>query len=80
MKMNIEAKNQLQTIPAGPAGIEYARVLAIDGNRPMMLNAMPKTSIIVKLRFNLFPKLSAQLVTKRWKYTLLLVAKSGWLL
>jgi hypothetical protein len=52
MNMNIEARNQPQTIPAGPAGMEKARVLAIDGNKPIMLNAMPNTSIIVKLRFS----------------------------
>jgi hypothetical protein len=38
------------TIPAGPDGIEKARVLAMDGSKPMMLKAMPKTSTIVKLR------------------------------
>lgn len=42
------ARNQPQTMPTGPAGIEYANVLAIDGSRPMMLKAMPKTSIMVK--------------------------------
>lgn len=52
MKMNIEAKNQPQTSPTGPAGIEYANVEAIDGSRPMIENAMPKTSIMLKLRLN----------------------------
>ena len=39
-----------QTNPTGPAGMEYANVDAMDGKRPMILNAMPKTSIMVKLR------------------------------
>lgn len=39
-----------QTIPAGPAGIEYVKVDAIEGRRPMMEKAIPKTSIIVKFR------------------------------
>ena len=50
MKMNAEATNQPQTIPAGPAGIEKARVEAIEGSNPMIENAIPKTSIVVKLR------------------------------
>lgn len=41
-----------QTIPTGPAGMEYARVEAIDGRSPMILKAMPKTSIMVKFRLN----------------------------
>ena len=41
-----------QTIPTGPAGIEYASVEAIEGRRPMMEKAIPKTSIKVKFRRN----------------------------
>lgn len=33
-----------QTIPTGPAGSENVSVDAIDGRRPMMLNAMAKIS------------------------------------
>ena len=58
-KMNIEAKNQDQTIPAGPEGIEYAKVLAMDGSSPIMLNAMPNTSINVKLRLNALGMISS---------------------
>jgi hypothetical protein len=47
-KINIDARNQPHTIPAGPAGIEKESVEAMEGSRPMILNAMPKTSIIVK--------------------------------
>lgn len=50
MKMNIEAKNHLQTILAGPAGTENDNVEAIEGRRPMILNAMPNISIMVKFR------------------------------
>ena len=32
--------------------MEYASVEAIDGKSPIMLKAIPKTSIIVKLRRN----------------------------
>ena len=39
-----------QTMPTGPAGMEYASVEAMDGSNPMMEKAMPKTSISVKLR------------------------------
>lgn len=39
-----------QTRPAGPAGREYARVDAMDGRRPIIEKAIPKTSIIVKFR------------------------------
>lgn len=49
-KMNMEAKNQLHTMPAGPDGMEYANVLAIEGSSPMILKAIPKTSIMVKFR------------------------------
>ncbi len=44
--------------------MEYARVEAIDGKRPMILKAMPKTSIMVKLRRNscLYPSLADTLV------------------
>jgi hypothetical protein len=52
MKMNMEARNQPQTSPTGPAGIENARVEAMEGNRPMMEKAMPKTSIMEKFRLN----------------------------
>jgi hypothetical protein len=52
IKMNMEAKNHPQTNPTGPAGSEYANVEAMDGRRPMMLKAIPKTSIMVKFRFN----------------------------
>ena len=41
-----------QTIPTGPAGMEYASVEAMDGKSPMILKAIPKTSIIVKFRRN----------------------------
>ena len=41
-----------QTIPAGPAGIEYDNVDAMDGKSPIMLKAIPKTSIIAKFRRN----------------------------
>ena len=59
-KMKPLAKNQPQTSPTGPAGIEYASVDAIDGRRPMILKAIPNTSIIVKLRRNscLYPSLA----------------------
>lgn len=58
--MNIEAMNQPQTIPAGPAGIENASVEAIEGSKPMILNAIPKTSIIEKFRRSscLYPNLA----------------------
>ena len=52
MNMNMEARNHPQTKPTGPAGIEYANVEAIEGSRPIMLKAIPKTSSIEKLRFN----------------------------
>ena len=39
-------------MPTGPAGIEYAKVEAMEGKSPMMLKEMPKTSIMVKLRRN----------------------------
>jgi len=60
MKMNIEATNQPQTIPTGPAGIEKASVEAIDGSNPMIEKAIPKTSIMVKLRRSscLYPSLA----------------------
>ena len=50
--MNMEARNQPQTSPTGPAGMEYASVDAIEGSKPMIEKAMPKTSIILKLRLN----------------------------
>lgn len=52
MNMNMEGKNQPQTNPTGPAGIEKASVEAMLGSRPMIEKAMPKTSIIEKLRLN----------------------------
>ena len=60
MKINMEAKNHPHTMPAGPAGIEKDSVDAIEGRSPMILNAMPKTSIIVKLRRSscLYPSLA----------------------
>ena len=48
----LELMRLTQTIPTGPAGIEYASVEAIDGKSPIILNAIPKTSIIVKFRRN----------------------------
>lgn len=59
-KIHPEARNQPQTIPTGPAGIEKDRVDAIEGRSPMILNAIPKTSIIVKLRRSscLYPSLA----------------------
>ena len=58
--MNMDARNQPQTIPAGPAGIENASVDAMDGSKPMILNAIPKTSIIEKFRRSscLYPSLA----------------------
>lgn len=35
-----------QTIPTGPAGIEKDRVDAIEGNSPIILNAMAKTCTV----------------------------------
>ena len=60
-KINIDARNQPHTIPTGPAGMENESVDAIEGNKPMILNAMPKTSINVKLRRSscLYPSLAA---------------------
>ena len=46
------ARPRTHTMPTGPAGIEYARVEAMDGMSPMIEKAMPKTSIKVKLRRN----------------------------
>ena len=51
-KINMLATNQPHTIPTGPAGIEYERVLAMEGSSPIMLKAMPNTSIIVKFLGN----------------------------
>lgn len=48
--MNIDARNHPHTKPTGPAGMEYANVDAMEGRRPMMEKAIPKTSIMVKLR------------------------------
>jgi hypothetical protein len=50
MKIPMDARNQDHTMPAGPEGMEYASVLAMDGNRPMILKAIPNTSIMVKFR------------------------------
>lgn len=47
-KINMLARNHPHTMPTGPAGIEYANVLAMEGIKPMILKAIPKTSIIVK--------------------------------
>ncbi len=60
MKMNMDARNHPQTRPTGPAGMEYARVLAIEGSRPMMEKAIPKISKRVKLRRSscLYPSLA----------------------
>ena len=68
-KMNIDAKNQPQTMPAGPAGIEKERVDAIEGRRPMILKAIPKTSIMVKLRRSscLYPSLAGEVVSNKLK-------------
>lgn len=50
-QMDMETEIMLtQTMPAGPEGIEYAKVDAIDGRRPIMLNEMPKISSGLKLR------------------------------
>ena len=35
-------ENHTQTIPTGPAGMENDNVEAIDGKRPMILNATAK--------------------------------------
>lgn len=53
-----------QTIPTGPAGIEYDSVEAMDGKSPIILNAIPKTSIIVKFRRNscLYPSFAETIV------------------
>jgi hypothetical protein len=63
MNMNIDAKNQPQTMPTGPAGMENASVEAIEGSRPMILNAIPKISIKVKFRRSscLYPSLAISL-------------------
>ena len=60
MKINMEAINQPQIIPTGPAGIEKAKVEAIEGSNPIMEKAIPNTSIIVKLRRSscLYPSLA----------------------
>jgi len=50
MKINIEAVNHPHTIPAGPAGMEKARVDAMEGSKPIILNEIPKISIHLKLR------------------------------
>ena len=59
-KIRPDAMNHPQTSPTGPAGIEYDSVLAILGSRPMILKAIPKTSIMVKLRRSscLYPSLA----------------------
>ena len=66
MKINMDARNHPQTMPAGPAGIENASVDAIEGSSPMILNAMPKTSIIVKLRRSscLYPSLAVMMLAE----------------
>ena len=58
--MNMDAKNHPHTMPTGPAGIEKERVDAMEGRRPMILKAIPKTSIMVKLRRSscLYPSLA----------------------
>lgn len=35
--------NHTQTMPTGPAGIEYESVVAIEGNNPIILKAIAKT-------------------------------------
>jgi hypothetical protein len=74
-KMNMEARNHPQTMPTGPAGMEKASVEAMDGRSPIILNAIPKTSIIVKLRRSscLYPSLArfvsdTALILPRWLY------------
>lgn len=49
-KIQAEARNQPQTSPTGPAGTENDKVLAIEGSKPIIANAIPKTSIMLKLR------------------------------
>jgi hypothetical protein len=60
MKIHPPARNQLQTSEAGPPGREKDKVEAIDGMRPMTENAIPKTSIMAKLRLSscLYPRLA----------------------
>lgn len=62
-KMNMEARNQPQTMPTGPAGMEKASVEAMDGRSPIMLKAIPKTSSMVKLRRSscLYPSVAGPL-------------------
>jgi len=66
MKMNMEARNHPQTIPIGPAGMENERVEAMEGSSPMILKAIPKTSIMVKLRRSscLYPSLAIFLLAR----------------
>ena len=62
-----------QTIPTGPAGTEYASVEAMDGKSPMILNAIPKTSIIVKLRRNscLYPRFAESRIRQLFLFSLI---------
>ena len=62
---NVASVTHTQTIPTGPAGIEYASVEAIEGRRPMIEKAMPKTSIKVKFRRNscLYPSFALSIVS-----------------
>jgi hypothetical protein len=55
-----------QTIPTGPAGIDRVKVEAIEGNKLIMLNAIPNTSKVEKFRFNscLYPKCAATISVK----------------
>jgi hypothetical protein len=56
----IDARNHPHAIPTGPAGIEKDKVDAIEGSNPIILNAIPKTSMRVKLRRSscLYPSLA----------------------
>ena len=60
-----------QTIPAGPAGIENDSVDAMDGKSPIILKAMPKTSIIVKFRRNscLYPSFAGSNVRYTYRFS-----------
>ena len=62
-----------QTIPTGPAGMEYASVEAMDGKSPMILKAIPKTSIIVKLRRNscLYPSFAESRIRQLFLFSLI---------
>lgn len=58
-----------QTIPTGPAGNENETVDAIDGTRPMILNAIAKTCGVEYWRFNscLYPMRAGQSARDRYK-------------